>query len=157
MNLTLNRILKRMKAKFRFIKKAPSFKRNSVLFISLRFSVQHALLSIILLFILITIALIVTEPFIRTFLGDVLVIIWMYLCVATFIQISPKKLSLLIVTFAFCVEISQYFQVLTLLNIDSKLMSIILGSTYDPLDFLAYIIGGFCCLISKLSYMGESP
>lgn len=129
--------------------KAQKDKGHSVSCPKFRFSLRCATLSTILLFLLIFIALYVREPFVRTFLGDVLVILWMFYCVSSVLRMAEAKLIALIVTFAFCVELSQYFRILEPLNIDSKLLKVILGSIYDPLDFVAYILGGLLCLIGR--------
>ncbi len=109
------------------------------------FSLKHALFSLGLLVVLTIIALFVRDSFIRPFLGDVLVVIWLYYAVASLWRPSPLKLMLYVVAFSFCIEFSQYFQVLKLLNIDSKALNIVLGSTFDPMDLVAYTLGGLCC------------
>ncbi len=110
------------------------------------FSLKHALFSLALFVVLTVIALFVRDSFIRPFLGDVLVVIWLYYAVASLWRPSPLKLMLYVVAFSFCIEFSQYVQILKLLNIDSKVLNVVLGSTYDPMDLVAYTLGGLCCL-----------
>ncbi len=110
------------------------------------FSLKHALFSLALFVVLTIIALFVRDSFIRPFLGDVIVVIWLYYAVASLWRPSPLKLTLYVLAFSFCIEFSQYFQILKLLNIDSKVLNVVLGSTYDPMDLVAYTLGGICCL-----------
>ncbi len=114
----------------------------------LRFSRQRALISVVLFAILVFIALFIRDSFIRPFLGDVLVVIWLYYLVSTVWDACPVKLVFIVVTFAFMVEISQYFQVVKLFGLESNpVLRIVLGATFDWLDLLAYTLGGGCCLI----------
>ncbi len=118
---------------------------------SVRFSLQRAIISTILFVILAFIALFIRDSFIRPFLGDVLVVVWLYYLISTVWNIYPVKLVLIVVSFAFMVEIGQYFQVLKLFELDSNpVLRIIFGATFDGLDLLAYSIGGVCCLITEL-------
>lgn len=83
------------------------------------------------------------DRFIRPFLGDVLVVVLLYAACRTILKSASVKVVLGVVLFAFLVEIAQYFQLSEKLNLaDQSIGQIILGSTYDPLDLLAYFIGG---------------
>ncbi len=117
----------------------------------IRFSLQKAMISMVLFAVLAVIALFIRDNFIRPFLGDVLVVIWLYYLISTIWSACPVKLTFIVVSFAFLVEIGQYFQVLRLLELDSNsILRIILGATFDWLDLLAYSTGGGCCLILEL-------
>jgi hypothetical protein len=51
------------------------------------------------------------------------------------------------VTIAFGVELAQYIGLADILDIQNKWLRIIIGTTYDPLDLLAYSLGATLILI----------
>lgn len=93
-------------------------------------------------FLLVTeiiIALFVHDAFIRPYFGDVLVVILMY----TFIRgITEKAIRFLpgyLFIFAASVELAQYFHVVQLLRLqNNRLISVILGASFDMNDILCY-------------------
>ncbi len=107
-----------------------------------RFNLSSFLLSIGLLAILIFIAAFVHDQFIRPFGGDVLVVVWIYFVMKSFLNMSHLKLSIGVLLFAYGVEIAQYFNLVAILGLqDHKLARIIIGSTFDFMDLFAYTIG----------------
>ncbi|MDX1958821.1 MAG: DUF2809 domain-containing protein [Leptospiraceae bacterium] len=81
--------------------------------------------------------------FIRGFLGDTLIVPFLYLLVRGFFTLEKKIVFISVLGFSYIIEILQGFQLVTLLRLEEyKLAKIILGSTFDPMDFLAYTIGG---------------
>ncbi|PIZ96292.1 MAG: DUF2809 domain-containing protein [Candidatus Magasanikbacteria bacterium CG_4_10_14_0_2_um_filter_33_14] len=82
------------------------------------------------------------NPFIRGFLGDIIVIIFIYSVIKIFFNIKPIKLSLSVLLFAYIIEFLQYFHFIELLGLQKNIIAqIILGSTFDVYDLLAYTIG----------------
>ena len=104
---------------------------------------KHYALSALALFILLAqIALYVNDQFIRPLLGDVLVVIWVFCCLKTFIRGHSQKVALFSLLFAYAVEFAQYLQVLAWLNLEHiQVLRVVLGSTFDWFDMLAYTIG----------------
>jgi len=104
---------------------------------------QYLITSIILFVIGILIVLFFSNaPIIRGFLGDVLVIAFLYSLVKIFFDIKSIKLCLYVLIFAYFVEFLQYLEIVELLGLsDSVLARIIIGTTFDILDLLAYTIG----------------
>lgn len=114
---------------------------------TLHFSTKRFLISTLLFMQLAFIGLFIRDAFIRPFLGDVLVVIWLYYLIGSVLKISSIKLTLVVVIFAFTVEASQYFEVLKLFNLNAYcVLRIVLGATFDRMDLLAYLIGGLFCL-----------
>lgn len=114
----------------------------------LKFNIKSFLLSLIFLGSLIYIALFVNDQFVRPFLGDVLVVGWLYLCVKSFIKIKNSTLAHSVLLFACMIEVAQFFNLVTLLGLQHiKAARIIIGSTFDWLDILAYGIGWACILL----------
>lgn len=112
---------------------------------------KHLTVFTLLLVTEIAIALFHFHKFIRGFLGDVLVIPLVYFFLKIFSKSASIKLALATFVFAITIEILQLFSISEKLNIDSKIIKIILGSTFDWWDILAYAIGfGILLLSSKL-------
>jgi len=81
------------------------------------------------------------HDFVRGFLGDVLVIPLCYTLVRSFTKISIKRTVIYVILFAFTVEFAQFFKILAFFHIENRFVQIILGSTFDPADLLAYLVG----------------
>ncbi|MGS0674503.1 ribosomal maturation YjgA family protein [Shewanella sp. 125m-1] len=108
----------------------------------LTFKPQYFVYSNLLLLLLIFIALFINDGFIRPFIGDLLVVIWMFLLLASFINLSPIKLSVSVLILAYSIEIAQYFKLVNLLGLQNNSFArTVIGSTFDWLDFLAYSLG----------------
>jgi len=108
----------------------------------LRFNLHYLLMNISLFIVLILIALFVHDQFIRPFVGDVLVVVWMYLFFKSFLDVNNYKLASYVLVFACSVEVAQYFELVKMLGLqDITAARIIIGSTFDYLDLLAYVIG----------------
>ncbi|WCE32472.1 ribosomal maturation YjgA family protein [Vibrio sp. SCSIO 43137] len=111
----------------------------------IRFSTVRAVISVILFLILIYIAFYVDDRFVRPFLGDVIVVIWLYFCTSTVISYSPLRLGIGVAVVSYLVEFIQHTAVFSLENY--PLLRIALGSTYDWLDILAYTVGATICVL----------
>lgn len=106
------------------------------------FNFGYFIFSIILLFIIVAIALFLNDSFIRPFVGDALIVAWIYTLLKSFLSTHFYTLSLFILLFAFSVEVAQLFKLVEFLNIEHiKAAKIIIGATFDWWDFLAYTIG----------------
>lgn len=101
-------------------------------------------ISLVLFTILVFIALYVRDSFIRPFVGDVLAVIWVYYGLLSFFKLPKLWLSVGALTFAYCIEIAQYLNLIKILGMsDVKVARIVLGSTFDWYDLLAYTLGWF--------------
>jgi len=98
------------------------------------------------------IALFVNDQIIRPFVGDLLVILLMYAFVRMFIE--PRNHIVLagcILVFAYLVEISQYFELVSRLGLtDSGIAKIVIGTSFDWIDLLAYTIGFMIVIASGI-------
>ncbi|MDC8004443.1 DUF2809 domain-containing protein [Aureisphaera galaxeae] len=97
----------------------------------------------------VAIALFHFHRFVRGFLGDVLVIPLLYTFIRAFSKFSMIRALLATLFIAIVVELLQAFSILEVLGIQSEFLQIILGSTFDPLDLLAYFVGAFVILIAE--------
>ncbi|MBT0608824.1 ribosomal maturation YjgA family protein [Aequorivita echinoideorum] len=98
----------------------------------------------------ILIATLPSHSFVRGFIGDALVVVLLFYFCKIFINVEYFKLAIAVLGFAFLVEILQFFEITEKFQIESKLLLIIIGSVFDPWDFLAYFIGFlFILFLSK--------
>ena len=89
----------------------------------------------------IAIAIFYIHRFVRGFLGDILVIPLLYFLLRAFFTITHKSSIYIVLGIAFIIEILQLFNLAEELKIQSKLLKIILGNTFDWKDLLAYTLG----------------
>lgn len=113
----------------------------------LKATLKYFLICISILVIEVLIALYVQDPFVRPFLGDTLVILLLYSFILFWfsvfkLDVSKLKVALCVLLFAFLVEFAQYANVLDILDLRQyKMARIILGTSYDWRDLIAYVAG----------------
>ena len=91
------------------------------------------------------IAICVKRGFVRHYLGDVLVVILLYVLVRAIFSVPTSNLSLKIFAFAAALELAQYFGVVQILGIENKILKVMIGGTFDLTDLLCYAVG--CVLV----------
>ena len=102
----------------------------------------YLIATLVLLATEVCIALFVHDGFVRPFIGDVLVVILIYTFLRIFIPEKVRWLSLYIFIFAVLVEVLQYFRIVEVLGLqDNKVMSTIIGTSFDIRDILCYFVG----------------
>ncbi len=111
------------------------------------FSSKYLLATGILFLIELTIAYFHFNPFIRGFLGDVLIILLIYSFLKIFIRNHVFKIAVSVLAFACFVELLQLFKLAEILNIQSEIMLTITGSVFDVWDIVAYFIGFLLILL----------
>lgn len=108
----------------------------------MKIKLDYFMLSLVLLLIEVFIALYVKDRIIRPFVGDFLAVIFLYYLLASFLAISPLKISLIVLSISYLIEWLQYIHFIELIGWeDRKLLKIILGSSFDWGDILAYTLG----------------
>ena len=108
----------------------------------LKFQPKYFILTLLLLSIEICIALFVHDSYIRPYIGDVLVVILIYCFIKSFFNLPPNITAIAVLLFSFVVETLQYFKVVNLLGLqNSKVASIIIGTSFAWQDIIAYIAG----------------
>ena len=106
------------------------------------FRKNYFLLTIILLFVEICIALFINDRFIRPYLGDFLVVILLYCFVRSFFNVPVNQTAIGVLIFAFVIEGLQYIQLVNILGLqDSKLANVVLGNSFSWMDMLTYVLG----------------
>lgn len=107
------------------------------------------LISFIILFLVeVFIALFVKDTIIRPYIGDILVVILLYLLIKSFVVKEIKLLPIYIFLFAVFVELMQYFKIVEILNLqDNKFMSTIIGTSFDFKDIICYLVGTIIIIV----------
>ena len=114
------------------------------------YKLNKTCLALAILFLLteILIAAYLKTGFIRYTFGDFLSVILLYCFFKSFLKTNHFKLGAGVLVFAYLIEFAQYFNLLKLLNLeDHKLITIILGSTFQVGDLVAYTFGIITVLI----------
>ncbi|MGZ5281343.1 MAG: ribosomal maturation YjgA family protein [Bacteroidia bacterium] len=107
-----------------------------------RFHKGYFALTISLFIIEVLIAAFVRDKFIRPYVGDFLVVILIYCFCKSLLNISSVKLAIGVLLFSYLVEISQYFELIKLLDLQRSTMAkIILGNSFAWMDMLVYTLG----------------
>ncbi len=108
----------------------------------LYFNRKYFSLALILFLIEIVIAVFFRDKFVRYFLGDLLVVIFLYCFIMSWLRLESTKVALSVLTFSFVIEILQYFNILNALGWENnKIAIIILGNSFDAMDLVAYTAG----------------
>lgn len=116
----------------------------------LKFHPKSLLIALLLFAIEVLIALYVKDSFIRPFVGDLLVVMLIYYFLKAFIQVPPHILAMAVLLFSFLIEVLQYFNFVDLIGLqDYKIVRIVLGTSFDWLDLVAYTVGVFFILIME--------
>lgn len=111
-----------------------------------KLNMKHLYAFIIIIFIEVFIAVFIHDSFIRPYIGDVLVVVAIYCFLRIFI-LPYKLLPLYIFLFSASVEILQYFDIVSILNISNKFLSVLIGAVFDFKDIICYFTGCFLLMI----------
>lgn len=117
------------------------------------FNLNYFIGFLVLFIIEALIAYYLKSGFIRHTFGDFLIVILMYCFLKSFLILTPKKAAWVILLISFTIEVLQYFDLNQFLGLqDSYAAKLILGSTFQGSDLLAYLLGVlFVLIIESLS------
>lgn len=103
---------------------------------------------IILLIIEFIIGVFVRDAIIRPYVGDILVVILMYAFIRGIVGKPIKFLPIYLFVFACIVEMAQYYRIVDVLHLrGNKVLSAIIGTSFDVKDILCYLIGAVILVI----------
>lgn len=107
-----------------------------------RFSKRYCGLAVATLLVEILIALGLHDRFIRPLVGDALAVLLLYASVLTVLRLPKGRTLLATFVFACCVELAQYFHVVDVLGLaHNRFARTVIGTSFDPRDFVAYALG----------------
>lgn len=116
----------------------------------LRLSKTYLALAVALFGIEVLIALFFHDAFVRPILGDVLVVALVYTSVLTVVELRPLPAALGVLVFACAVELAQYARLVDHLGLRQNAVArVVIGTSYDPRDFLAYAAGAAAVLVAE--------
>ena len=112
----------------------------------LTFQPRFGGLAVLLLAVEVAIARYVHTGLIRSFIGDILVVVLVYALLGTCLKFPAKHLAFAAFAFACTIEVLQAFHFVDLLGFHAqtplhKVLRIALGATFDVWDFVAYACG----------------
>jgi uncharacterized protein DUF2809 len=117
------------------------------------FSKKYLFLTVILFAVEVCIALFVKDAIIRPFVGDALVVILIYCFFRIFLNISYRKIAPGVLLFACLIEVLQYFDYVALMHLENhRVISVVLGRTFEWIDFIAYFTGFLFILLIENFY-----
>ncbi|UPT70718.1 MAG: DUF2809 domain-containing protein [Flavobacterium sp. JAD_PAG50586_2] len=94
------------------------------------------------------IALFVHDTIIRPYVGDLLVVILIYCFIKSFLDVRVFPAAIFVLLFSFGVELLQYFTIVEKLGLqNSKVASTIIGTSFEWIDILAYLVGIIIVLV----------
>ena len=86
----------------------------------------------------------------RSFFGDVLAVVWLYFVFKTVVAVRPMPLALAAFGAGCALELGQYLARLGHWQIANPVLRVVIGSTPDWLDVLAYGIGAAVVALCEL-------
>ena len=108
----------------------------------LKFNQHYFWLTMVIFLAEILIALFVNDRIIRPYGGDFLVVIMLYCLIRSFTLWPVNLTALLVLIFAYGLEVLQYFNYVDMLGLGSfPIARIVLGTTFQWGDMLAYTLG----------------
>ena len=122
---------------------------------SVRTRLAFLVVAVLILAVEIYIAVCVNGGFVRHYLGDVLVVILLYVLARAIFSVTPSNLSLKIFAFAAALEITQCLGVVEILGIENKILKVMIGGTFDLADLPCYTVG--CIVNYILLYKNAKP
>ncbi len=106
-----------------------------------QFNLKYFLIFILIFSIEVIIALFIKDNFIRPYFGDYLVIFLVYYFVLSFVDAKKNKIAIGVLVFAFAVEMTQYFQLLSYFNLEkNRILRIVAGNTFSFEDLIIYTL-----------------
>ena len=117
--------------------------------IRLRFAIVEVLLILIEFFI----GIFVHDNFIRTYGGDIIVVVVLYALVRIVCGANKWPVALYVFIFSFAYEFTQMIPLVDLLGIRSRFMRILMGTSFSWADILCYLTGCTICFGHDLFYM----
>ncbi|WP_423856428.1 DUF2809 domain-containing protein [Yeosuana marina] len=123
----------------------------------LRFNKTYVIITVVLFITEALIAIYLKQGFIRHTFGDFLVVILIYCFFKSFIPNNHFKIAMLVLAFAFLIEFLQLVNILEMFNLQNNhLVKLILGSTFQISDLVAYTLGILTVIIFELKLINEN-
>ncbi|MDG2532705.1 DUF2809 domain-containing protein [Sphingomonas sp. HITSZ_GF] len=103
------------------------------------------------------IALFVRDRFVRPYLGDVLAVVLVYCGLRAVLPLRPLPAAAAAFGIAALIEFGQAIHVLDLLGLHGRVLRVVLGGSFEWLDFVAYAAGALASLGIERLLKSPSP
>ena len=121
-----------------------------------RFHLGYCLFALTVLLVEIVIAKYMSG-WVRSYLGDVLVIILLYSAIMSVVELNKKSVVLFTLIVAFAIEFAQYFKLAERLGfVPDSLAYIVLGNTFSGADLGCYVVGAILILLFERANLNRS-
>ncbi|RCR67877.1 ribosomal maturation YjgA family protein [Larkinella punicea] len=108
----------------------------------LTFRPPYFIITLLLFITEVLIALFLHDEIIRPYVGDFLVVILIYCFLRSFLNIAVLPTALFVLVFSYTLEVLQYFNLVEMLGLhEYKLARIVIGTSFEWIDLLAYTLG----------------
>ncbi|WP_421828179.1 DUF2809 domain-containing protein [Larkinella sp.] len=108
----------------------------------LTFRPHYFIIAVLLFIIEVLIALFLHDEIIRPYVGDFVVVILIYCFLRAFLNIAVLPTALFVLLFSYTLEVLQYFNLVERLGLQKyKLARIVIGTSFEWIDLLAYTLG----------------
>ena len=115
------------------------------------FNKAYFILFLLLFIVEALIATYLKSGFIRHTFGDYIVVMVVYCFMMSFIKLKPIHVAIITFLIAFTIEFLQLTSLLSWLGLESNsLAKLVLGSTFEVTDLLAYLLGIVTVLFIEL-------
>lgn len=124
----------------------------------LTFNLKNLIIAVIIFVIEFLIATTFKDiVFVRSYLGDVFVVMLMYYFVKAFVDVDNTKLIIALVIFSCVIEFLQYFHFAEVIGFkDNKIAMIVLGNSFSWIDILCYLAGGLILYLIEVLAKSKS-
>ncbi|MEP9360768.1 DUF2809 domain-containing protein [Sphingomonas sp. KR3-1] len=95
------------------------------------------------------IALFVRDRFVRPYLGDVLAVVLVYCGLRAVLPLQPVGAAILAFAIGAVLEVGQATHVLDMLGVHNAVVRVVLGGSFEWLDFVAYAAGALLALAGE--------
>ncbi|GAB2762279.1 ribosomal maturation YjgA family protein [Salinimicrobium soli] len=117
----------------------------------LTFQKSYFFAALLLFLLLVFIAVYVSDTIIRPYGGDVLVVIFLYCLLKSFLKMPVKNAIFGVLLFAFLLEGLQAFDLVGKLGLQGNPVAVtILGNHFDFGDLLLYLLGGAIAFLTEI-------
>ena len=106
----------------------------------------------------ILIALYANDTIVRPYIGDLMVVVFLYCLVKSFVDTPVVATAVSVLLFSYIVETLQYFNIITILGLQhSGIARLIIGTSFEWIDLLAYTAGITIVLFVQKIISGRIP
>ena len=116
------------------------------------FRASYAVAAILVFIVEGAIAAFVHDALVRPYLGDSLAVVLVYLALRAVTPLDVGRSAATALAIACAIELAQWFHLADRIGIHDRLARVVLGTGFDPADFLAYAGGALAVVVVEAAY-----